>query len=504
MKERNAYASGLRGLVGAAREACDVKVGKMGGGQFETLIPKLETTLNSLKVESTYSRMRAAVDDLDDFWRSLEKFSDLWNFGADFQEGRRLLAKAIKSSAVVDANVAARIEEALTQIRDAGTNNSQIFANFDFAFFRFAQGRVENAFAWLERIARLAPNEDENFWAAARAKLVVGDFLDLTKNGAGRKPFFDELDEKKREFLRLLGAGTLDKTETARAALALRALGKFDDDFPTALRDWNEATDGWSAPIDCDATLRRLCGDAQRVRDEPASWTNALGIWFLHVRPGAFWMGSPATERGRESDETQRKTMITRSFYLAAFPTTQGEWRAATGKNPSFFHGGARLPVESVSRADVGRFLEILNSGLYRENLRAALGDGWRYDLPTEAQWEFACRAGSTAAFSGKRSLTTADANFNGTTPTSGRFRRWFGEYGRPVEAETGATKTVGSYPPNALGFFDMRGNVWEWVRDQYGVYDQGTVVDPKGPSLSTTHVCRGGSWRSSAERCRS
>ncbi|MBP3556570.1 MAG: SUMF1/EgtB/PvdO family nonheme iron enzyme [Thermoguttaceae bacterium] len=465
--------------------------------------PKLETTLDSLKVKSTFSRLRAAVDDLDDFWRSLENFSDLWNFNADFQKSRRLLAKAIKSGAVVEENVAAQIEETLARLRGGGTNNSQIFADFDFALLRFAQGQFESGFARLERIARLAPNEDENFWAATRAKLVVGDFLDLTK-GAGRKPFFDELDEKKAEFLRLLGAGTLDKTETARAALALRALGEFDVDFPTALRDWNEATDGWSAPVDCDATFRRLCGDAQRVRDEPASWTNALGIWFLRVRPGAFWMGSPATERGRENDETQRKTLITRSFYLAAFPTTQGEWRAATGKSPSFFHGGARLPVESVSRADVGRFLEILNSGLYRENLRAALGDDWRYDLPTEAQWELACRAGSTAAFSGKRSLTLADANFDGTAPTSGRFRRWFGEYGRPSEAETGETKTVGSYPPNALGFYDMRGNVWEWVRDQYGVYDQGTVVDPKGPSLSTTYVCRGGSWRSPAERCRS
>ena len=194
------------------------------------------------------------------------------------------------------------------------------------------------------------------------------------------------------------------------------------------------------------------------------------------VQPGEFLMGSPETESGRIGKrEAQRRVEISRGFWMAETPTTNEIWQFVNSWNtPSQFKGEHR-PVESVSYDDVAKFLETINGNLDEEVL----------GLPSEAQWEYACRAGSTTRFNVGDKLTPADANF---------------------DQNVGETTDVGKYPPNSWGFHDFHGNVWEWCQtwfaDNYPA--QGLLVDPSGPKSGTARVIRGGSWSNLARLARS
>ena len=198
-------------------------------------------------------------------------------------------------------------------------------------------------------------------------------------------------------------------------------------------------------------------------------------------------MGSPSGESGRESDETQHKVYLTQDFYLGKFEVTQEQWQAVMGSNPSYFKGDKR-PVEKVSYEDALKFCEWLNN-----NGRAPAG--WKFTLPTEAQWEYACRAGTTTPFSYCSRSDTSRMNFDGNYPYGG--------------ASTGtyrqSTVEVGSLGyRNAFGLYDMHGNVWEWCLDYYSsnFYRDG-ARDPLC-TTGSSRVLRGGSWYSSAQYCRS
>ncbi|MBQ5790559.1 MAG: formylglycine-generating enzyme family protein [Thermoguttaceae bacterium] len=244
----------------------------------------------------------------------------------------------------------------------------------------------------------------------------------------------------------------------------------------------------------------------------PERWANSLGMRFLAVRPGTFEMGSPRTEPRRFADETPRRTTLTQLFYLSKFPTTQAEWRAVVGTNPSKNRGVKRAPVERVSWIDCVDFIEKLNSEEYLLELTTFLGPEWRYGLPTEAQWEFACRAGTTTPYSfgacatggegafGRLSGGASDGSSDGEEGNAGIVD------GRKRVATIGGETTceVGLFAPNPWGFCDMHGNVCEWTADRYGEYDPARSVDPTGPASGAERVARGGSWRSPVENCRS
>jgi formylglycine-generating enzyme required for sulfatase activity len=206
----------------------------------------------------------------------------------------------------------------------------------------------------------------------------------------------------------------------------------------------------------------------------PPAWRDRFtGIQFVLLGPGTFRMGTPAGEQGREAQETPH-TVTLSPFYMAKYELTQAEWQRVMGHNPSQFQDcGPRCPVENVNWFEVQQFLRQLN---------AESQPGFR--LPTEAEWEFACRAGGEDAFGHAGSLTSADANINGEYPYSGPkgvFR------GRPVP--------VGQFPANPWGLFDMAGNVWEWTEDWSCAYPSEPQVNPVGRCGSATHVIRGGSW---------
>jgi formylglycine-generating enzyme required for sulfatase activity len=207
-------------------------------------------------------------------------------------------------------------------------------------------------------------------------------------------------------------------------------------------------------------------------------------ITFCYCPPGSFTMGSPESEKNRSDNEGPVPVRITKGFWMARTECTQGQWEALMGSNPSQFKGAA-LPVEQVSWDDVQGFLAKLRQA-------TTLPAGWKYALPSEAQWEYACRAGTSTVFSFGDTLTSGQANFNGKDP-----------YGT---AQTGVylekTAPAGSYPPNAWGLHDMHGNVWEWCADLYAKQLAGGA-DPAGAASGIHRVYRGGGWLFNAAYCR-
>ena len=190
-------------------------------------------------------------------------------------------------------------------------------------------------------------------------------------------------------------------------------------------------------------------------------------------------MGSVPGEPGRGADETPHRVTISRAFWLGATEVTQKQWTRIMGSNPSRFSGCADCPVENVTWLDVGKFIERLN---------AQAGGGFR--LPTEAEWEYACRTGESP--DGGR-IADANANFDARYPVrGGRPGRYLG---RPVP--------VASFPPDRRGIYDLHGNVWEWCADGYGIYPDQDAADPVGPASAPKKVIRGGSWYFDAASCR-
>ncbi|MBQ9755340.1 MAG: SUMF1/EgtB/PvdO family nonheme iron enzyme [Lentisphaeria bacterium] len=206
----------------------------------------------------------------------------------------------------------------------------------------------------------------------------------------------------------------------------------------------------------------------------------------VKIKAGSFIMGSPVDEYGRSDDEKLHYVTLTKDFYIGKYPVTQEQYKALLGKTPSRFEG-ALLPVEQVSWNDAKTFCSVLNE-LYSGKIPA----GYHFDLPTEAQWEYACRAGTSSALNNGRNLTPDEAGCRNLDEVA-----WY------RGNSNGTLRAAGQKRMNAWGLYDMHGSVWEWCRDWYGEYT-GDAVDPNGPGTGTGRVSRGGSWGSGAQRCRS
>jgi formylglycine-generating enzyme required for sulfatase activity len=203
---------------------------------------------------------------------------------------------------------------------------------------------------------------------------------------------------------------------------------------------------------------------------------NSIGMKFLPIPAGVFLMGTP----GDEGEEFPHQVRITKGFFLGMHQVTQLQYERVTGDNPSLFKGRDR-PVEHLSWKDAARFCDLLSA------MPEELAAGRRYRLPTEAEWEYACRAGSTTRFHTGETLGKEAARF-----------------ALKNRSEPKSTKPVGSYPPNAWGLFDMHGNVWEWTNDWFSAdyYREGPNDDPQGPPSGTHHTLRGGSASVMAKEC--
>ena len=223
------------------------------------------------------------------------------------------------------------------------------------------------------------------------------------------------------------------------------------------------------------AKLRELAEAGHARRGAGESWSNSLGMEFRWVPAGSFVMGSPRGEKGRHADEIQHEVRISRGFWIGRFEVTQGEWLEVMGQNPSNFKKcGWRCPVERVSWDDAQEYMRRLN--------RLEAGRGYRYRLPTEAEWEYAARAGSS-------------------NPRYGALNEvaWYWTW-----RSSDRPRPVGQKRANGWGLHDMLGNVWEWTADWYGRYPAGLVTDPRGPGTGKDRVRRGGSWNAVGWKVRS
>ena len=222
-----------------------------------------------------------------------------------------------------------------------------------------------------------------------------------------------------------------------------------------------------------------VAGLSSPVFGQQLKITNSVGMKMVLIHPGSFTMGSPMNEVGRLANEMQHEVTISKSYYLGVYEVTQGQYENVMGKNPSRFKG-SQLPVENVNWHDTVSFCKHLSE------LPEEKAAGRAYRLPTEAEWEYACRAGSTTSYS-----------FGGTAES-------LGEYVWYVQNAGNKTHPVGEKKPNRWGLFDMHGNVWEWCQDWDADYPPDASTDPHGPNGGTYRVYRGGSWSLDAGLCRS
>jgi formylglycine-generating enzyme required for sulfatase activity len=217
--------------------------------------------------------------------------------------------------------------------------------------------------------------------------------------------------------------------------------------------------------------------------ETPAQITNSIGMKLSLIPPGQSVMGSPPEEEWHRDDEVLHRVTITRPFYMAATEVTQKQWTALMGDNPSFCTGDD-LPVETVTWQQAAEFCRKLSAK-----------EGVTYRLPTEAQWEYACRAGTTTPFHTGETVTPDQANYDGNSTYAGGPKGEFRE----------ETTAAGSFAPNAWGLHDMHGNVWEWCADWYGgAYAEGDATDPTGPASGDRRIFRGGCWMNFPAVCRS
>jgi formylglycine-generating enzyme required for sulfatase activity/Tfp pilus assembly protein PilF len=265
-----------------------------------------------------------------------------------------------------------------------------------------------------------------------------------------------------------------------------------------------------------DTNAKNNLETARRKRgDEPVAPKRPELEGFMHIQGGTFMMGSPDTEAERFDDESPQHPVTVSEFLMGKYEVTQKEWIEIMGSNPSYFKGD-NLPVENVGWYDAAKYC---NARSQKEGLTPAYtidttqidpnnkseydDKKWQvslnqnangYRLPTEAEWEYACRAGTTTPFNTGNNITTDQANYDGRYPYNNN----------PEGTFRDKTTVVGSFAPNAWGLCDMHGNVWEWCWDWYGGYSDENQSDPLGAGSGASHVLRGGSWGADAQFVRS
>jgi formylglycine-generating enzyme required for sulfatase activity len=238
--------------------------------------------------------------------------------------------------------------------------------------------------------------------------------------------------------------------------------------------------DGWWSPVSNVVTFTTVAAPP-------------IPSGFVYVPAGVFTSGSPASEMGRDDDETRHEVTLTRACFLAEYEVTQARWTEMMGVNPGDT-ACASCPVTGISFTDA---LDFCNRLSVRDGLQPCYDDGaWNraadgYRLPTEAEWEYACRAGTTTAFC-SGALDSLDCSY----------AIYLDEVGHYCHDSDGIA-SVGGKLANDWGLYDMHGNVWEWCWDWYARYPTGQATDPSGPVSGHLRVMRGGGWNSTSQQCR-
>ena len=446
--------------------------------------------------------LRGAVDDLREY---AARFDDNFErfFASGLDSGFDLLAKATRATS--ESRFEFFCNQAETELNRAShllKNERALTAKLGEATASLMTGDLANAMAALEDARRLkfvASEPNANYWAFLSARLEIRDLLaalggqqtasecvDEVASCVGRLVVFPEASEETRKNALELGAAVLDWKKGDLQGTARRLLTLAKDADPTVKK---MATGFYECVFD--EKIADSLGGKPALQEPKAGTRKVLTIKgvdfaFRYCPAGTFQMGSPSSEAGRGDDETRHEVTLTKGFWMLETSVTQGMYRAITGSNPSSFKSGDNYPVESVSWFDSQSFCESLN----------ALGvapEGFAFRLPTEAEWEYACRAGTDTPYFWGSTLNGDKANCDGNYPYGGVSK---GRY-------LSKTSAVGSYTPNGWGLYDMHGNVYDWCADWWD-YGSGPQTDPTGPSSGSSRVLRGGSWNFNAKFCRS
>jgi len=510
------------------------------GGALETFPEYLELLPEDEAAKASALRRecaaRLARSKYESLWSRVGDRSDVWGFSPWTGEFRRLRGKELR--ALVEKWGGAAWGRAKT----AEAEGEKKAAAEDWSGAVKAYGEAREALRAALAVADLALLVDRAAKAADREKWEdVEKFLAPVVRSAGpavvggnaeygelRRRVETFLREAERELTpRLKVIALLDGADvTDRASVAFDPTDRTDQSdrtdhvFPLTpgrtytvtvtlpprgkthyLPFTKKITADWRGLRELRAELRgRKAGDVMVV-----DLGGGVKLELVWIPPGSFMMGSPKGEPGRDGDEgPQHRVRISHGFWMGKYEVTQRQWRAVMGNNPSHFkNAGPDAPVESVSWNDCQEFIKKLNARIP--------GGGFR--LPTEAEWEYACRAGSTTALYNGPIRILGKNNAPALDPIA-----WYGgnsgvEYAgawdssdRPekqYDHKRAGTHPVGRKAPNAWGLYDMLGNVWEWCSDWYGEYPSGPVTDPTGPRSGSLRVRRGGSWYDSAGGCR-
>jgi formylglycine-generating enzyme required for sulfatase activity len=227
-------------------------------------------------------------------------------------------------------------------------------------------------------------------------------------------------------------------------------------------------------------------GEAEEGKDQTFTLPGSVALDMIWIPAGAFTMGSPDTENDRQADEgPQHDVTLTKGFWMGKYPVTKAQWSSLMGTKPwsgeTYASALANTPAMSITWSNAQAFVAELNAYTGRS-----------FHLPTEAQWEYACRAGTSTRY-----YWANDLDYS----LIGNYAWW---YGNTVYKSENYAHLVGAKKPNAWGLYDMSGNVWQWCQDWYGSYTADAVNDPTGPASGANHVRRGGSWYDDAPECRS
>ena len=333
----------------------------------------------------------------------------------------------------------------------------------------------------------------EGYSADATAKRL----LEQTRRGL-------EADRKRRRYeASLAAARQWRKTAKAGndiekwrkvASLAEYAIKSGHGDVSEAQRLLGEANAKLgAAPWPSSTKFVRVAIPAGTRYQRIAYYTNSIAMKLVRIPAGEFKMGTPSSEKGHATDEAPvHRVRITRPFFMGAYEVTQEQYQRVMGANPSGFKGSNR-PVENVRWSQADDFCK-----------RLTRREGVTYRLPTEAEWEYACRAGSTTPFY----WGTAWVPSNGMAENagSGKSNTAGSAHYKSKRLPVGGTAPVGSFLPNGFGLYDMGGNVWEWCQDRWSnsYYKTSPSTDPQGPTTGTNRVERGGGWKHSSAYCRS
>jgi len=359
-----------------------------------------------------------------------------------------------------------------------------------------------NSAGFLTMVAAATPNDGTHNWTVPKGLTPNTDYyLKITCNGiSGHSPAFTILHEPYVLSITQPATGVfwqkgtaaqikwtanftspvkielyLGSSLTATIAASAPNTGTYEYQVPAGLANGEY----YSLKITCQCTEATVAQTGYfSIGDKPA-----LPFELVLINGGTFTMGSPTTELDRNTDETQHSVTLS-SFYMGKYEVTQKLWYDIMGTTPSYFANCDDCPVEQVSWDDIQIFLTALNNKY----------PGYNFRLPTEAEWEYAARAGTSTPFNTGNCLSTSQANYDGNYPYQTCSK---GIY-------LGKTTAVGSYAPNAYGLYDMYGNVWEWCSDWYGTYNTGAQTNPTGAASGSDRVLRGGSWLNNAQYCRS